>query len=82
MFAPTARMLMQPTLRRLAVAAGKAPKQAPGFFSLRSIPVEVYPLGGVVAFMVTFATYSTVRGFRDPNLRLSRSNHHIDWREV
>ncbi|KAI9740032.1 MAG: hypothetical protein M1818_004783 [Claussenomyces sp. TS43310] len=69
MVRPTQRMMMRPTAR-LHV---NGPMTSAGKNFLKSIPVEVYPLGVVIAFGCSFGIYSMAKVLMvDKNLRLSR----------
>ncbi|KAH8589296.1 hypothetical protein B0O99DRAFT_692702 [Bisporella sp. PMI_857] len=70
MIRPTQALQMRPTQRLFSSSSNSSPGKVRTW--LKSLPVEVYPLAGIIGFMVSFATYSMVRGFRDRTLRLSR----------
>ncbi|KAL3419184.1 hypothetical protein PVAG01_09406 [Phlyctema vagabunda] len=78
MFHPSQRMMMHAS-RRMQI--GMPNERIAGttrihFQKLRAIPVEVYPLGVVVGFMVSIATFSLAKAlFFGKNLRKHRTQH-------
>jgi len=79
----TGRRLLHATGRRAAVTERSAGTTTIHFQKLKNIPVEVYPLGVIVAFMLSYGTYAMGKALLvgDPTLRNHRQPNQKGWEE-